>query len=251
METRTNPEHVRMTTDADRVVTVWLDRPGKPVNTITRQMQHDLSAALDDIERDLPAGVIFTSAKARSFAAGADLFEIREMSKDQIGQYLADGQGLFNRIAELQMPTVAAINGDCLGGGLELRWLALIALRQTKVPSTSACRKRSWEFFPPGAARSACRGSLAWRCTLPLMLAGKTLPPAKARKAGMIDEVVRPEALLAAAKRLALSSAPRHRPPFIARGGDSGRLGAKQDPCPGRKEDAQKQRMAIIRLPSS
>ena len=42
------------------------------------------------------------------------------MDRDQLGQFLRDGQALFERIARLPMPTVAAINGDCLGGGLEL-----------------------------------------------------------------------------------------------------------------------------------
>ena len=65
-------------------------------------------------------GVIFTSAKPRNFIAGADLFEIKKMTPAQAGQYLADGQTLYSRIENLPCPTVAAINGDCLGGGLEL-----------------------------------------------------------------------------------------------------------------------------------
>jgi len=64
--------------------------------------------------------VIFASAKAKSFSAGADLFEIRKMSREAVAEYLEKGQGLFDRISKLPMPTIAAINGDCLGGGFEL-----------------------------------------------------------------------------------------------------------------------------------
>src|SRR5947209_6805359 len=111
---------VRTMTDADNIVTVWLDQPGKSVNTITPAMLSDLNEVVAMLEQSKSAGVIFASPKARSFVAGADLFEIRKMSKEQVGQFLANGQALFDRISKLTMPTAAAINGDCLGGGLEL-----------------------------------------------------------------------------------------------------------------------------------
>src|SRR5438034_5592324 len=110
---------VRTITDEQNIVTVVFDLPGKPVNTCSPQLLADLNQALDAIEKNKPAGVIFASAKAKSFNAGADLFEIRKMAREQVLEYLASGQALFNRIAALPMPTVAAINGDCLGGGFE------------------------------------------------------------------------------------------------------------------------------------
>ena len=51
---------------------------------------------------------------------GADLFEIRKMDRAGTERFLAEGQAVFDRISKLPMPTVAAINGDCLGGGFEL-----------------------------------------------------------------------------------------------------------------------------------
>src|SRR5512143_1002431 len=111
---------LRATHDADNVVTLWMDSPGKSVNTCSLQFFGDLAEALDSIERDRPAGVIFASAKARSFSAGVDLFEISTMTREQVTDLVALGQQLFDRIAGIAVPTVAAINGDCLGGGCEL-----------------------------------------------------------------------------------------------------------------------------------
>ena len=113
-------ETMRTTIDADGIMTVWLDQPGKPVNTVTPQVLADLNEVVTLIERDKPRGVIFASAKAKGFVAGADLFEIRKMDKPTVEKFLADGQNVYDRIARLPMPTVAAINGDCLGGGMEL-----------------------------------------------------------------------------------------------------------------------------------
>jgi 3-hydroxyacyl-CoA dehydrogenase/enoyl-CoA hydratase/3-hydroxybutyryl-CoA epimerase len=111
---------IRTTTDAANVRTITMDLPGKPVNACAPQLLNELDDAVAQVERDKPAGVIFASAKSRSFNAGADLFEIRGMNNEQLADYLARGQALFTRIANLPMPTIAAINGDCLGGGFEL-----------------------------------------------------------------------------------------------------------------------------------
>src|SRR5580765_8208160 len=99
-----------ITDDESNIVTVWLDIPGKPVNTCSPQLLADLNTALDAIEREKPAGVIFASPKPRSFNAGADLFEIKKMPRPQVTEYLTTGQAVFNRIARLPVPTVAAIN---------------------------------------------------------------------------------------------------------------------------------------------
>src|SRR2546426_213355 len=111
---------VRTSTDSDNVLTIVLDVPGKPVNTCTPQLLAELSAVVDPRGKSKPAGLIIASAKPRSFNAGADLFMIRDMDAGRLDSYLAEGQALFERIACLPMPSVAAINGDCLGGGMEL-----------------------------------------------------------------------------------------------------------------------------------
>src|SRR5438552_1815468 len=111
---------IRTTTDAEMILTIWMDAPDKPINTCSSQFLNDLSEVIASVEQQSPRAIIFASAKARSFNAGADLFEIRGMKKEQINDFLSLGQSLFERIAKLRIPTIAAINGDCLGGGFEL-----------------------------------------------------------------------------------------------------------------------------------
>ncbi|HTL29982.1 MAG TPA: 3-hydroxyacyl-CoA dehydrogenase NAD-binding domain-containing protein [Tepidisphaeraceae bacterium] len=203
---------VRSIRDDQNIVTVWLDVPGKPVNICSPQLLADLSQALDSIEHDKPAGVIFSSPKPKSFNAGADLFEIRKMMREQVLQYLADGQALFNRIAALSMPTVAAINGDCLGGGFEFA----LACRYRVAADTGSINIGLPEvklgLIPGWGGTTRLPRTIGLTKALPILLAGKTMSPKKALRAGLVDEVVRPEALLAAARRL-LQTKPARRQP--------------------------------------
>ena len=112
--------YVRTDTTSDGIMTIWLDAPGKSVNTLNRPVWADLAEALDQVEREQPSGVIIASGKNRTFIAGADLFEMRDMDRPALEAYLLEGQQILNRLAKLTCPTVAAINGDALGGGFEV-----------------------------------------------------------------------------------------------------------------------------------
>src|SRR5436305_15192301 len=103
---------IRITRDADNIATVWLDLPGKSVNTVTPQVLADLDAALTELSQNAPAGVVFASAKKGNFVAGADLFEIHKMDHEQVTKLLTDGQKIVGRIRALPIPTPCAINGD-------------------------------------------------------------------------------------------------------------------------------------------
>src|SRR5947209_2438839 len=80
---------VRMTTDREGIVTILLDAPGKSVNTLTPLMLSELGKVIARFEAHAPAAVIFASPKPRSFIAGADLFEIKKMTPDQVAKYLS------------------------------------------------------------------------------------------------------------------------------------------------------------------
>src|SRR5437773_3028584 len=181
---------VRTEIDADQVRTVWLDLPDKSVNTMSRQMWEDLDEAVTEIESRKPTGVIFASAKPRSFMAGADLFEMRGMDDAQLQQYLEKGQKIYDRIAALPMPTVAAINGDALGGGFELALAckSRVAIDEPQIqiglPETKLGLVPGWG----GTIRLPRIIGISE--ALKLMLTGKSLSPRYALQIKMVDELV-------------------------------------------------------------
>jgi len=217
----TQMQTLRVSTDADRIVTVMLDAPGKSVNSLTAAMLADLKTLLGELEQMKPAGVIFASAKGKSFIAGADLFEIRKMDREQIERFLADGQELFERISKLPMPTAAAINGDCLGGGLELALACSTRVASSEGFISIGLPEVKLGILPGWGGTVRLPQLIGLPAALPLLLAGKTMPPRKALKAGIVDEVVRPEVLLDAAKRQLMQSPADRRLPVAARAAGS------------------------------
>ncbi len=114
--------NVTVERDADGSGVLILDVQNKSVNVFNRQVLADLDAALDAIlaERPFPV-LVLRSGKPTGFLAGADLSEFLAISDEAAAvQMSTTGQKLFDKLAKLPMPTIAAIAGPCLGGGLEL-----------------------------------------------------------------------------------------------------------------------------------
>ena len=99
---------------------IVIDQPGKPVNVMNAAALADLELALSAAERDRPGVLLLTSGKPGTFVAGADVFEMMGYSRDELDAYLKRGQDLYSRLARFPTPTVAAIGGAALGGGLEI-----------------------------------------------------------------------------------------------------------------------------------
>ncbi|MGD1992424.1 MAG: enoyl-CoA hydratase-related protein [Anaerolineae bacterium] len=115
-------QYIRTETE-NQITTLTIDHP--PVNSFNKQVITELDEAVDALlaDDDVKA-IIITGGGTNAFVAGADIPEIRELveSGDEEGAraFLERGQGTFHKIAKATKPFIAAINGYCLGGGLEL-----------------------------------------------------------------------------------------------------------------------------------
>ncbi len=184
--------------------------PERGTNTLGTQALDDLERVVARLEGEAEgsAGLILTSGKRGTFLTGADLFEMKEMDREALRAFIERGQTLFERIANLSAPTVAAINGTCLGGGLEL---ALACDRRVAADEGAidiGLPEVKLGILPAWGGTVRLVETIGVRQALPLLLTGKTVPPRKARSLGLLDDVVRPEALGDGARRL-LQAPPR------------------------------------------
>ena len=111
-------EYLSCTVD-NGVATLVLNHP--PVNALTPPILTQLEALFDGMAKDDRVKVIVLTGTGRVFIAGADIKVIAAIASSQEGNEMAlRGQAVLNKIESCDKPVIAAINGTCLGGGLEL-----------------------------------------------------------------------------------------------------------------------------------
>ena len=112
-------QNVKVTIE-DRVAIVTIDH--RPVNALDRQTLRELGQAMEGLAADAAVkAVVLTGAGSLAFVAGADIKEISQLASVQEAEQMAAlGQSVFLKVQRLRKPVIAAINGICVGGGLEL-----------------------------------------------------------------------------------------------------------------------------------
>ncbi len=213
-----------LATDAQGVATITWDVPGKSMNVLNLEAAADLEALIDRAIAD-PAikGVILTSGK-KDFAGGMDLNIIARM-KDSAGddpaRGLFDGIMAFHRLErkiELMgrdlktgaggKPVVAALPGTALGIGLEIPLSCHRIIAADNPRARIGLPEILVGIFPGAGGTTRLVRKLGPIMAAPFLLEGKLSDPAAARAAGLIDEVVAPDQLLARAREWVLTAGP-------------------------------------------
>jgi 3-hydroxyacyl-CoA dehydrogenase / enoyl-CoA hydratase / 3-hydroxybutyryl-CoA epimerase len=204
-------ERVRLDVDGRRGVLTF-DTPGRPVNTFDVGVVPELERWLDVLEsrRDLD-GVVVRSGKAGNFLSGADLEELGGLEEAaQAEHWLARVQLALRRLAGLEAPTVAAIDGAALGGGLEL---ALACTYRVVTPGRATqlgLPEVQLGLIPAAGGTWRLPARVGVARGFDLLLTGRRLGAEEALAAGLVDEIVAAESLPRACDRL-LRERPRPR----------------------------------------
>ena len=204
--------------DADRVAWLSADLAGSSANVLSGDMVRELAAKLTEITALRPIGVIVQSGKASGFIAGADIKEFVQIRSPAEGYALVRaGQSVMQQLEDLPCPTVAAIRGFALGGGLELALACTYRVGADDAALSLGLPEVLLGIHPGfgGTVRSV--QLIGVRASLELMLKGRPFRGARALNIGLLDELVAPAELAARAKALLLRRPPKKQPPLLDR----------------------------------
>ncbi|MBZ4329966.1 fatty acid oxidation complex subunit alpha FadJ [Corallococcus sp. AS-1-12] len=174
------------------VAVITVDQPGAPVNTLSPDVGTAFSDLLLQAERDPEVkAVVFISGKKDNFVAGANIDFLQTLKTPADVEAISRGaHEQFDRLEAFSKPVVAAIHGACLGGGLE--WVLACHYRiVTDSPKSVVGLPETQLGLIPGAGGTQRLPALIGaEAALDLILTGKNVKPSKAKKLGIVDEVV-------------------------------------------------------------
>ncbi|MCK0090987.1 enoyl-CoA hydratase/isomerase family protein [Rhodococcus sp. HNM0563] len=181
---------------SDGIGTIRLDRP--PMNALNRQVQEEIRDAAREatVRDDVKAVIVYGGEKV--FAAGADIKEMADLSYVQMSKIIEDLQSALGAVADIPKPTVAALTGYALGGGLELALGAdrRIAGDNVKVGTPEVLLG----IIPGGGGTQRLARLVGPSKAKDIVFTGRFVGADEALSMGLVDEVVAPDAVYDAAR---------------------------------------------------
>jgi 3-hydroxyacyl-CoA dehydrogenase/enoyl-CoA hydratase/3-hydroxybutyryl-CoA epimerase len=194
----------------DGVLVLSFDREGSPVNTFAQDVLIELDGLLERLALDPPKGLVLRSAKSNGFIAGADIKEFQTFDeKGTVGDAIRRGQQVFQRLAELPCPTVAAIHGFCMGGGTEISLACRYRVASSDPSTRIGLPEVKLGIYPGWGGSVRLPRLVGAPAAFDMMLTGRTLSASAARAIGLVDKIAEPAVLVDTAAGLALRGADR------------------------------------------
>lgn len=194
---------IRREVGPDGICVLTFDRPESGANIFDAATMDNLREHVDAIEKDDSIkGVIVISGKKSIFIAGADLKTLlRQAQTGEMRGFIAEGQKVFNRLAALKVPSVAAIHGACAGGGYEITLACDYRIASDDPATKIGLPETTLGLVPAWGGATRLPRLIGPEKAAEVILKGKLHGAAEALKLGLVDEVVAKEQLLEAARK--------------------------------------------------
>lgn len=209
MSNHHNPlTYFRLENRADGVKVLLLDVPGK-VNVLKMAVLRELDGILSQLANDPSLrGLVIASAKPDMFIAGADINEIRHLQGESTAEtYMVtmEAKAILAKLRTLGVPTVAAIDGPCKGGGLELALWCHFRVVTNSLKVALALPEVRLGIFPGFGGTVLLPRLIDTMKAVTLIATGSDVGGLEAVKIGLADDIVESSALIDAASAIALS----------------------------------------------
>ncbi len=202
----------RLETDDNQILWLYFDKANATVNTLDGAVMEELSLIIDQLANDTEhKGVIITSGKKTGFIAGADISQFNKFKDIELATYvLREGQRILGKLEALRLPTVALIDGFCLGGGLELA----LACRYRVAEETSrlGLPEVMLGIYPGWGGSVRLPRSIGALQAMNMILSGRIVNGKVAAKMGFVDAAVPKRQMKHAAVYYILNKRAPHQP---------------------------------------
>ena len=210
--------HWALQIDADRIAWLTCDMADASTNVLSGAVVRELAEKLTEVAALRPIGMVVQSGKRNGFIAGADIKEFLGIRSPAQGYELVRaGQSVMQQLEDLPFPTVAAVRGFALGGGLELALACSYRVGADEAALSLGLPEVLLGIHPGfgGTVRSV--QLIGVRPALELMLKGRPFKAARALSVGLLDDLAPPAELATRAKSLLLRRPPKRTAPFVER----------------------------------
>ncbi|NKB46912.1 MAG: crotonase [Legionellales bacterium] len=213
-----NLQHWHCEIDDHRIYHWLLDRQGESVNTFIPAVLTELEQLINQLEQDQNAkGVVIRSAKGTGFALGADIHYLHSLETNQAISFVRQGQQVFDRLAQLPIPTVAVIDGLCIGGGLELALACRYRIAEQNVETRLGLPEVNLGILPGWGGSVRLPQLIGPAKALDLMVSGRLIAGHKAVRWGLVDVTVPKRQWLHAAQHYILTPIKCQQPQKLTR----------------------------------
>ncbi len=187
------------------VATIWLDQKDSPVNKVSPEVIGLFDSLITELEADNEVKAIVLISRKKDFIAGADIEAFQKVEEPgDFAPITRKGHEILNRIENSSKPVIAAIHGSALGAGLEICLACHARVASNSKSTKFALPEVQLGIFPGGGGTQRLPRLIDLQIALDMMLTGKNIYPSKAKKIGLVDELVHPNKLHLAACEFAL-----------------------------------------------
>ncbi len=188
-------------TEAEKIAIVTLNRPERR-NALNPQLIEELTKVIEEFGRR-SSGVMILTGRGSAFCAGLDLEHLKSLTNKTAAEHIEDSEKiarLFRSLYDLPLPTIAAVNGHAIAGGMGL---ATICDFTISVPEAKFGYTEARIGFVPALVSSFLALQVGEKKARDLLLTARLIPAQEACQVGLLNEIVSDSALMTRAKQLA------------------------------------------------
>ncbi|HEY6722118.1 MAG TPA: 3-hydroxyacyl-CoA dehydrogenase NAD-binding domain-containing protein, partial [Burkholderiales bacterium] len=211
-----NYRNWKLETDRDNIVWLSFDKPDASANVLSAEVMSELDRILDELGAKIPRGLVIRSGKDSGFIAGADVEEFTKLKDaDDVMRLIKRGWDLYNKLASLPFPTLALVNGFCMGGGVELALACRYRVAVDQPGTRFALPEVMLGILPAWGGVMRLPRLVGPTAALDMLLTGRSVDARRAKRMGLVDAAVPPRIQENTARMMVIEAPRLGKPPFF------------------------------------